>query len=199
MTNSTNPFEPLMEIYQHEEVKKTIRSAHELVGFLCCIAASPKPLALDKWFPNLWKDGIDPSFADEMLAVDFATAALASYECCLFSYREFSHLFLPTNDWIDTDANPTEQASLFAAGYLSAFTLTESHWQNLNLTPDSNTDKLLQTTMLLLSKMASPNTIDPEMKALFDELPDMPDIIDILAQLLTTLGNVSVSIDDDDE
>ena len=199
MTDSTNPFEPLIEIYQHLEVKQTIRTAHEVVGFLCCIAASPKALALDEWFPHLWKDGTDPSFADEMLAVDFATAVLASYECCLLSYREFSHLQLPTDDWLDTDANPTESASRFAAGYLSAYHLTESHWQNLQLTADSNTDKLLQTTMLLLSKMATPNTIDAEMKALFDELPDMPDIVDILAQLLTTLGNAAMPIDDDDE
>ncbi len=192
MQQTIKPYLALVELCQNPEIKNNAREAHEMLGVICAMAASPEPLELQQWFPCLWANGKEPSFSDEALAVDFASAVLQFYEHCLLHYRQGKALLLPEQCWLNQEQQVTEQGRAFAAGYLSGFHYNEVNWQALNWPPGSEPEQLLQTSMLLLSKMANPESHDPQMQALFAQLPDMPEIIASLAQLLAVLGNVSL-------
>jgi uncharacterized protein len=198
MTHSNYPFQPLIAAYDHHDVKQYLREPHEVLGFICAIAASPSLVELHDWFPFLWKNNVDPSFADEEIAAEFATAALQFQAHCQTSYRQSKGLNLPVDDWLHDDSQFTAEGSCFASGYLLASHAIEVHWQALNLQQGSEPEQLLQTTMLLLSKMATPNTDESEMQVLFAQLPEAKEIVRVLPQLLMTLGNFSVSVQNDE-
>ena len=194
MKNVSTPYQALFEIYQYSEVKNNVREVDEMLGFICAIAASPVPLELQDWFPYLWKQGVEPSFANEKLAIDFASATLAFYENCLLNYQQCKPLVLPDGCWLDKSQLVSGQGVAFASGYLLAFNSIEAYWQALNLPAGSEPDQLLQTSMLLLSKMATSETTDLQMQALFAQLPDLPEIVSALPRLLSTLGHFSVQV-----
>jgi hypothetical protein len=169
-----------------------------MLGFICVTAASPEPLDLQEWFPNLWNQGRTPSFNSETVAVDFASAVLQFYENCLLNYQQSTPLILPTELWLNEQQEVTKQGIVFASACLAAFQDREESWQNLNLAPESEAGQLLQTTILLLSKMALSHSDDPQRQILFAQLPDMHEIVTALPQLLSALGNSSVLVESDE-
>lgn len=197
MKRTIKPYQALVELCQNSEIKDNAREVNEVLGFICAIAASPEPLDLQVWFPYLWAQG-EPLFSHEALAVDFACAALQFYEDCLVNYQQAIPLILPTDLWLNEYQEVTEQGIAFASGYLSGFHNIEESWQTLNLTPGSEPQQLLQTSMLLLSKMATVNSNDPQMQALFLQLPDVQEIIRSLPSLLSALGHFSIVADDNE-
>ncbi len=198
MQQKSKPYQALVELCQHPEIKNNAREVNEMLGVICVMAASPEPLELQQWFPCLWANEKEPSFSDEGLAVGFAAAVLQYYEHCLLHYQQAKPLLLPKQCWLNKDQQVTEQGRAFACGYLSGFHYNEVNWQALNWSPGSEPEQLLQTSMLLLSKMATPESNDPQMQALFAQLPDMPEIVASVAQLLAVLGNVSTRVNNDD-
>ena len=198
MNRAITPYQALVELCLNSEIKDSAREVNEMLGFICVMAASPEPLELQEWFPFLWKQESEPSFSSETLAVDFAQAVLQFYENCLLNYQQAKPLILPTEMWLNEYGEVTEQGSAFASGYLSGFHSSEESWQTLNLVPGSEPEQLLQTSMLLLSKMATPNSNDPQMQALFMQLPSMQEIITSLPQLLGVLGHFSVVADNNE-
>ena len=197
MNRSIKAYQALVTLCQNPEIKDNAREVNEMLGFISAIAASPEPLDLQQWFPYLWTQG-EPLFSHEALAVDFAGAALQFYEACLVNYQQAKPLLLATELWLDEYQEVTEQGIAFASGYLSGFHNTEESWQTLNLTPGSEPEQLLQTSMLLLSKMATPNSNDPQMQALFVQLPGMQEIVSSLPLLLSALGHFSIVVDDNE-
>lgn len=195
MNRSIKPYQALVELCQNPEIKNNTREVNEMLGFICVMAASPEPLELQDWFPYLWKQESEPSFSSETLAVDFGSAVLQFYENCLLNYQQVKPLILPGECWLNEYQQVTEQGIAFASGYLSGFHLTEESWQTLNLAPGSEPEQLLQTSMLLLSKMATPDSNDPQMQALFVQLPGMQEIISSLPSLLSALGHFSTVVD----
>lgn len=189
-------YQALAELWQTPEIKNNAREINEMLGFISVIAASPEPLELQDWFPYLWSQGLSPSFSNEELAQAFAAAVLQFYQSCIENYQQATPLVLPTEDWLNEYQEVTDQGIAFASGYLAGFHSIEDNWQRLNLAAGSAPEQLLQTTMLLLSKMATPNTTDPQMQALFVQLPDMPEIINSLSSLLSALGNTSLLVND---
>lgn len=193
MNTSVNPYQVLSELYQQTEINTNARDFNEILGFICCIAASPQPIELADWFPHLWKNG-SPSFSHELLANDFAAAILQFYEGCLKQYQQAEPLLLPTALWLNESGQITEQGSAFASGYLTGFNRTETIWQNTNLAMGSEPEQLLQTSLLLLSKMALANGVDQQMQQLFVELPEMDEIISTVPALIGALGNFSMQV-----
>ena len=189
MINSRSLHQSLFEIYQHSEIQNNVLDINEIQGFICAIAVFPDALELQDWFPCLWMQGRDPSFSSVILATDFASAVLQVYERVLMGYQEGHPLILSSNLWLDDLQQVTNQGCAFASGYLSGFQYVEENWNALNLLANSETQQLLQTTLLLLSKMATPNTEDLQMQALFKDLPTEKEIVNVLPQLLTTLGH----------
>ena len=198
MNRSIKPYQALVALCQNPEIKNSAREVNEMLGVICAMAASPEPLELQEWFPYLWKQESEPSFSSETLAVDFAQAVLQFYENCLLNYQQAKPLLLPTELWLNEYGEVSEQGIAFASGYLSGFHNSEESWQTLNLVPGSEPEQLLQTSMLLLSKMATPNSNDPQMQALFVQLPGMPEIVSSLSQLLGALGHFSAVADNNE-
>ena len=193
MNKTVESYQALSELYLQTEINTNAKDFNEILGFICCIAASPQPLELADWFPHLWKKG-SPSFSHEAIANNFAAAILQFYEGCLNQYQQAAPLLLPTVLWLNESGRVTEQGSAFASGYLTGFNRTETIWQNTNLAMGSEPEQLLQTSLLLLSKMAMPDNADPQMQKLFVELPDMAEIISSLPALIGALGNFSVQV-----
>lgn len=197
MTIQIKPYQALATVCQLAEIKSHARSFDEMVGFICAISASPEPLDLADWFPLLWdQEGL--SFSNEELARDFAAAVLEFYNHCLANYQQSASLSLPTELWLNEDNDVAAAGSAFASGYLSGFHRIEGLWQDLDLGAESQPGQLLQTTMLLLSKMATGKNQDSQMQELFMQLPSMEKIITILPSLLSTLGNFSASVSNND-
>ena len=197
MHSLLSPEQLLIEIYQHPEIQKNVREINEIQGFICALAALPEALELQDWFPCLWRPGREPLFSSEALAIDFASAVLPVYEHFLLSYQQRESLSVSSQLWLDEDCQLTKQGSAFASGYLSGFQYFEQRWQNLNLSDGSEVQQLLQTTLLLLTKMATPNSDDPQMQALFMDLPEMQEIVSALPQLLAALGHSLITVAND--
>ena len=194
MHSLLSPEQSLIKIYQSPEIQKNAREINEIHGFICAVAALPEALELQDWFPCLWMPGCEPLFSSEALAIDFASAVLPVYENVLLKYQQREPLILSSQLWLDEDLQITKQGRAFASGYLSGFQYFEECWQNLNLSDGSETQQLLQTTLLLLTKMATPNSNDPQMQALFIELPTIQEIVSSLPQLLAALGHSLIAV-----
>lgn len=194
MNNVNSSYQQLISVFHESEIQEGARDFHELLGYISAISASPQPLEIHEWLPDLWRQGVQPSFSTEKLASDFASAVLGFYEDCLTNYHLNQPLDLPVISWLDQSEGVSGEGIAFASGYLFAFDSIEEYWQALNLPEDSESNQLLQTSMLLLSKMATPNVVEPEMEALFNQLPAMTEIVAVLPRLLATLGYFSVSV-----
>ncbi|MCG6200006.1 UPF0149 family protein [Psychromonas antarctica] len=184
-------YQALNELFCIPEIKTNGRAFDEMLGIVCAIATSPTCIDLADWFPLLWDQEMPPSFSNENLAADFAAAVLQFYDDCLMSYQQSTPLSLPTERWLNESLQVTDAGRSFACGYLLGLTRIEASWQNHSLQLKS--DPLLQTTQLLLSKMTTVKSNDPQMQSLFMELPDMQEIINALPRLLSALGSLCLS------
>jgi yecA family protein len=193
MNKQTNPYQALVALCEIAEIKKNALDVDQMLGFICAISAAPTQLDLQDWLPCLWAEGQTPSFSNEQLAVEFATAGMQFYDACLTGYQQSIALRLPTQRWINEWLEITEQGSRFALGYLSGFQRVEP---NIVMPEEGQLEQLLQTTTLLLSKMANPSNDDPQMLTLFNQLPEMNEIVSSLPLLLGTLGHFSLQAND---
>lgn len=181
------PYKDLFDICNDQEIQNLIREKNEILGFITLISAAPIEMELQDWLPFLASDG-SLSFSDERLATDFAHAVLEYYNFCTEQYKNERELSLPTEYWIDDYNEVTDQGISFATGYLSAFNTFEDIWQSQESNKELNIEDLIQTIMLLLSKMATPNVTDPQMKELFSQMPDFKSILTLLPSILSKLG-----------
>lgn len=183
-------YQAVIDLYATSEIKESIRDIHESLGFIVAISLSPQSIELQNWLPLLAKQGGELSFSNEQLASDFASVTLAFNQQCLTESQALTPLNLPSELWLDDNDKISQSGHLFAIGFLSGFNAFESMWDALASNPES--EQILQTTMLLLSKMAGLNSEDPQMQALFEQLPSMAEIVDSVPTLLSALGHVSV-------
>lgn len=196
MNKQRSPYQTLVALCEIAEIKKNAKDADQILGFICAISAAPIQLELQDWLPGLWADGQTPSFSNERLAVEFATAAMQFYDACLSSYQEPIALTLPTQGWINESLEITGQGRSFAFGYLAGFQSVEDIWQNIEMAEGGSLEQLLQTSTLLLSKIANPAGDDPHMLTVFNQLPEADEIISSLPLLLSTLGHFSLQVND---
>lgn len=182
----------VIDLYEVSEIKEFNRDVHESLGFITAVALSPQRVELQNWLPLLAKQGCELSFSNEQLASDFAAVMLAFYEQCFTRCQTLTPLNLPVELWLDENLQISKQGTLFAIGFLSGFQSVESIWNDLALASGSESEQILQTTMLLLSKMAGLNSDDPQMQALFEQLPSMVEIVNSVPTLLSALGHISV-------
>ncbi|MGB5446901.1 MAG: UPF0149 family protein [Psychromonas sp.] len=198
MNKKTFPYQALTELCAVPEIKNNAKDAQQMLGFICAISAAPIEQELQAWLPYLWADGQTPSFSNEQLAIDFASAATQFYNTCYASYQQKSPLVLPTAQWLNESSQLTEQGESFALGYLSGFEHIEETWQTVWIEPESSLEQILQTTTLLLNKLANPSADDPQLLSLFAQLPEVQEIVSSLPLLLTTLGYLSLQVNADD-
>jgi len=194
MNNYTQPYQQLIELCDNTEINSNVKDVHEMLGFICAISSSPESLELQEWLPHLWKQGVSPTFSQQQLAVDFASAVIQFYDACIAQYQQATALLLPTEQWLDEYSQITGQGINFAIGYLSGFHHVEQCWDSVNIESGSEFEQILQTTTLLLSKVAAPNTDDPQMQDLFNQLPQFNEIAASLPLLISTLGFLALQV-----
>ena len=192
MNSHQQAYQLLTALYNDVEIQENSRDLHEVVGFLYAITALPEEIELQVWLPMLWQQDKAFNFTDEVLANQFATTILTVYQDCLCQYQIQQPLvFVMCNAWLDENKQITAQGMAFATGYLRALQYTEEIWARLSLESGAEFEQIVQTTMLLLSKMANVNADDLAMRDLYQQLPSMQDIVDSLPMLLTAMGRFS--------
>ncbi|TEW55994.1 UPF0149 family protein [Psychromonas sp. RZ22] len=174
-----------------------LQPAYYQLGFICSIQAIPEGVDLEQWLSYLWRDGVDISFTDEQQATEYAQRVLNLVAHLQSLYAEATSLDeLNCQEWLDNDAL-TVEAVEFAAGYLAAIECFNEQWLVTN--EDENTQNLLQTSILLLSKLAPSEEVDQQLLDLFEQLPDFAEILQILPQLLTNLAYCAAQVLNIDE
>lgn len=170
----------------HASVELLQPSYYQL-GFICSVQALPELVDLEQWLPYLWQDQSDISFENEQQATEYAQKVLTLVANIKGLYEQG----LPLNDlntlqWLDDQQQLHLDAVQFSAGFLAAIALFNAHW--VALESDENTQNILQTTILLLTKLAPPEEVDQQMLDLFQQLPEFAEIVQILPQLLSNLA-----------
>jgi len=194
MNNDTQPYQQLIELCVNTEINRNVKNVHEMLGFICAISSTPESLELQEWLPHLWKKRVSPTFSQQQLAVDFASSVLQFYDACIVQYEQATALLLPTEQWLDECSQITEQGRNFAIGYLSGFHHVEQCWNRVNIESGSEFEQILQTTTLLLSKVANPDSDDPKMQNLFNQLPKFNEIFASLPLLISMLGFYALQV-----
>ncbi len=183
----------LQTICAQSEVAQCTRDNAEIVGVICAIAAAPDEFDLADWLPLLAADGQALSFAQEQSATEFANAVIACFQKFCEVFNSAITLDISILLTIDQD-KPSESCTEFAKGFLTAFNSTEQSWQTLQLEEGSEQDQMLQTTLLLLNKLAAPDEQDLQLQALYKQLPSYQECINSLPLLLTHLGHFSQQV-----
>jgi yecA family protein len=191
---TTPAYVKIVALCKNTEINDNVKELHEILGFICAISCAPAPLELQEWLPQLWKKGVSPTFSQQQLAIDFATAVLQFHDDCLAHFQQATTLHLPTELWLDQSSQITDNGQYFAVGYLSGFHCIEDSWNNTEIEAGSDFEQVLQTTTLLLSKVANPDNNAPEMQSLFSQLPDFNEIVTSLPMLISTLGFFSLQV-----
>lgn len=165
-----------------------LRPSYYQLGFICGVQALPEDLDLEQWLAYLWKDGLAISFDNENQATHYAQNILTLVDFLQVTYAEAKPLQqLDEIMWIDDEQKITTEGGYFAAGFLAAIDIFNENWLFTN--NDLQAQNLLQTTILLLTKLSSPAVIDEQTMLLFSELPSELEIINILPQLISHLAN----------
>ncbi|RBW47876.1 hypothetical protein DS885_00795 [Psychromonas sp. B3M02] len=166
---------------------KGLHTSYYQIGFMCSVQALPELLDLDQWLSYLWQADAEMTFDNEQQATNYAQKVLALSNEIQASYQEAIPLNgLQCHDWLTPDKQLTEQAVQFASGFLAAIEVFSEQWESVE--GDSNSENILQTTILLLTKLAPVDANDPQFLAIVDQLPEYHEILAILPQLLSNLA-----------
>jgi len=171
---------------QHIEFEK-LQPAYYQIGFICSVQAQPSLLELDEWLHYLWKENECISFEDEKQATEYAENILSFVSEIQALYQQALPLSaLNCENWLDDKGQISTNALQFATGFLNAIELFNEHW--VSVENHESTENLLQTSILLLSKITPIEDQDPQMQAIFTQLPNFDEILKILPQLLSNLA-----------
>jgi len=167
--------------------REHLHNPYYQLGFICSVQALPEQVDLEQWLAYLWLDGVDISFDNEQQATEYAKNVLKLVSEIQNLYQHAMPLNdLNCNQWLSEQQILSNEASQFSAGFLAAIEHFNTQWAAVDEQP--NTQNMLQTTILLLSKLAAAENIDQQRLALFEQLPDPVEILQILPQLLSNLA-----------
>ena len=164
-----------------------LQTPYYQLGFICSIQALPEMVELEQWLSYLWLEGVDISFDGEEQASEYAKKVLNLVAEIQQMYQQAIPLEgLNSQQWLTQENVLTDDAIAFASGFLVAIELFSDQWTSVE--QDVNTQNILQTTILLLSKLAPAENIDKQHKELLAQLPEPIEILRILPQLLSNLA-----------
>ena len=166
-------YQDLQKLYALAEIKENCVDVDFAYAFISAMASSE--LDLSQWMPMLFVSE-EESLSNQEIATEFAQKVLAIYENCQQKLSLQVPLYLPEEGVIE-----------FANGYLQALMLIDNI-QTLSFPEGSAADNLQQTCILLLDKLATPETNDVQKLAMFEQLPSTDEIIALLPSLLSHYG-----------
>jgi len=194
--HQSNVFMDFIRYSENCQQLQQLQPTYYQLGFICSVQALPELVDLEQWLAHLWQEGADMSFDNQQQATDFANHVLKLVAELQSLYQQG----IPLNElncktWIDHEQVLSANAIQFSAGYLAAIELFNNRWLGLEEQPEAQ--NLLQTTILLLSKLAPAEDVDQTLLDLFQELPKADEILQILPQLLSNLAYSAASISAD--
>lgn len=185
-------FKEFIDYNENCQQSQQLHPSYYQLGFICSVQAIPEIVDLEQWLTYLWQEGADISFENELQAAEFANNVLKLVAELQRLYEQATPLnALDCDSWIGRDQTLSNDARYFSAGFLAAIELFNAQW--LMLEDDPEAQNLLQTTILLLTKMAPSETIDPALIEVFEQLPDVAEIVKILPQLISNLAYSAAS------
>ena len=188
MTDSQNGvFMDFIAFNENHKQREHLRAPYYQLGLICSVQALPELVDLEQWLAYLWVDGVDINFDNEEQATDYAQKVLNLVSEIKNLYQHAAPLNdLNCNQWLTEQKILSNDAIQFSAGFLAAIELFNTQWAAIDEQP--NTQKILQTTILLLSKLAPAENVDQQRLDLFEQLPEPVEILQILPQLLSNLA-----------
>lgn len=163
-----------------------LQAPYYQLGLICSVQALPELLDLEEWLLYLWKEQVI-SFDNEQQAAEYAQNVLRLVNAVQGAYQEALPLVdLNCSQWLDQEQELTTDCIQFSAGFLAGVELFNANW--FAVEGDENTQNILQTTILLLTKLAPPEDADEQIESLFEQLPEEKEILQILPQLLSNLA-----------
>lgn len=171
--NAMQDYQDLQKLYAIAEINESCVNIDFAYAFISAMASSE--LDLSQWMPMLFVNQKD-SLSGEQVATELAQKVVVIYENCQQNFALRTPLYVPESDVIQ-----------FANGYLQALMLIDNV-QALRFTAGSAEDNLQQTCLLLLDKLATPETNDAQKLAMFEQLPSSEEIVTLLPSLLSHYG-----------
>ncbi|WP_413699393.1 hypothetical protein ACLKMH_18255 [Psychromonas sp. KJ10-10] len=166
-------YQELQNLYAITEIKENCVDVDFAYAFISAMASSE--LDLYQWMPMLFVNA-EESLSSEEVATKLAQKVLAIYENCQEKLSLQMPIYIPQEGIIQ-----------FANGYLQALMLIDNV-QALRFVEGSAEENLQQTCLLLLDKLATPETNDAQKLAMFEQLPSSEEIVALLPSLLSHYG-----------
>ena len=163
-----------------------LQPAYFQLGFICSVQAVPEIIDLEKWLTYLWRDGVI-SFDNEKQATEYAQGVLTMLAEIDRLYEQATPLDqLECLEWLSEQQWLSKDAMLFASGFLAAIEIFNTEWMRME--GDESVQNLLQTTVLLLTKLTIDENTPAELLDLFEQLPEVEEILKILPSLMSNLA-----------
>jgi len=172
---------------ESHEQSANLQTPYYQLGFICSVQALPEMVELEQWLSYLWLEGVDINFDDEEQAIEYAKKVLNLVSEIQNMYQQAIPLDgLNSQQWLTQENTLTDDAIAFSSGFLVAIEQFSDQWASVE--QNVNTQNILQTTILLLSKLAPAENIDLQHTELLAQLPEPIEILRILPQLLSNLA-----------
>jgi len=182
-----NPFISFIDFNKKHPLAEHLQPAYYQLGFICTVQAVPEIIDLEKWLVYLWRDDVI-SFDNEKQATEYAQVVLTMLTEIDSLYEQAKPLEqLNCMNWLNNEQHLlSEDALLFASGFLAAIEIFNVEW--LQVEGDESVQNLLQTSVLLITKLTKDEHTSAELLALFEQLPEVEEILKILPSLISNLA-----------
>ena len=181
-----NYFMSFIDFNKNNPLVEHLQPAYYQLGFICSVQAVPELIDLEKWLVYLWRDDVI-SFDNEKQATEYAQVVLTMLTEIDSLYEQAKPLDqLNCMNWLGEQNLLSENAILFASGFLAAIEIFNVEW--LQVESDKSVQNLLQTTVLLITKLTKNENTPPELLDLFKQLPEVEEILKILPSLMSNLA-----------
>jgi len=167
-----------------------LQSPYYQLGFICSVQAVPEIVELEDWLSHLWLPKEKIQFDNETQATHYAQQILLIANEINELYSQAIPLTsLNSLQWLDQQQQLTQNGVDFAEGFLMAIEQFNEQW--LRVSHNETTQNLLQTTILLLTKLIPEQESHSSLSSVFEQLPETAEILSILPQLMSQLAFVA--------
>ena len=180
-----NPFISFIDFNKNHPLADNLQPAYYQLGFICSVQAVPEMIDLESWLVYLWRDN-EISFDNETQATEYAQTVLNIISEVTGSYQQAIPLDqLNDLQWLN-EQQLSEDAVMFASGFLAAVEVFNAEW--LLVEGEESIQHLLQTTVLLLTKLTKNESTPAELLVIFEQLPEIEEILKTLPSLISHLA-----------
>ena len=152
-----NPFISFIDFNKNHPLAEHLQPAYYQLGFICSVQAVPEIIDLEKWLVCLWRNDVI-SFDNEKQATEYAQVVLTML-------TEIDHLYeqakpleqLNCMNWLGEQHLLSENALLFASGFLAAIEIFNAEWsgrflKNFDNSEDQSLTMIRQYIIILSNK-----------------------------------------------